>query len=45
LELLWHEDLLLILFDDLLIVLLLRGHVLNYLVIYLHEMIMRHLIR
>jgi hypothetical protein len=45
LELLRHEDLLLILFDDLLVVLLLRGHVFNYLVIYMHEMIMRHLIR
>jgi hypothetical protein len=45
LELLWHEDLLLVLFDDLLVVLLLRSHVLNYLVIYMHKMIMRHLIR
>jgi hypothetical protein len=45
LKLLQHEDLLLVLFDDLLVVLLLHGHVVNYLVIYMHEMIMRHLIR
>jgi hypothetical protein len=44
LELLRRKDLLLVLFDDLLVVLLLRGHVLNYLVIYMHEIIMRHLI-
>jgi hypothetical protein len=36
LELFGHEDLL-ILHDDLLVVLLLRGHVLDYLVIYMHE--------
>jgi hypothetical protein len=42
-ELLWHEDLLLKLFDNLLVVLLLHSHVLNYLVIYMHEMIIRHL--
>jgi hypothetical protein len=45
LELLRHKDLLLVLFDDLLVVLLLCGHILNYLVIYMHEMIMQHLIR
>jgi hypothetical protein len=38
LELLRHEDLLLVLFDDILIVWLLRDHVLNYLVIYTYEM-------
>jgi hypothetical protein len=37
LELLRHEDLL-VLFDDLLIVRLLRGYVLNYLVIYMYKM-------
>jgi hypothetical protein len=37
LELLWHEDLL-ILLDDLLVVWLLYGHVLHYLVIYMYEM-------
>jgi hypothetical protein len=42
LELLRHEDLLLILLEDLLVVLLLHGHVLNYLVIYMHEMTMRY---
>jgi hypothetical protein len=36
LELLRHENLLLILLDDFLVVLLLRGHVLGYLVIYMH---------
>jgi hypothetical protein len=44
LELLRHDDLLLVLLDDFLIVLLLHGHVLNFLVIYMHAMIMRHLI-
>jgi hypothetical protein len=45
LELLRYKDFLLVLLDDLLIVLLLRGHVLNLLVIYMHAMIIRHLIR
>jgi hypothetical protein len=35
----------LVLLDDLLIVLLLRGHVLNFLVIYMHAMIIRLLTR
>jgi hypothetical protein len=43
LELLRHEDLPLVLLDDFLLVRLLRGHVLNFLVIYMHAMIMRHL--
>jgi hypothetical protein len=38
LELLWHKDLVLVLFNDLLVVRLLRGHVLNYLAIYIYEM-------
>jgi hypothetical protein len=45
LELLWYKDFLLVLLDDFLVVLLLRGHVLNLLVIYMHAMIIRHLIR
>jgi hypothetical protein len=45
LELLRHEDFLLELLDDLLIVLLLRGHVLDSLVIYMHAMTKPHLKR
>jgi hypothetical protein len=44
LELLRYKDLL-VLLDDFLIVLLLHGHVLNLLVIYMHAMIIPHLIR
>jgi hypothetical protein len=40
-----HENLLVVLLHDLLVVLLLRGHVLNYLVIYMYEMITRYLIK
>jgi hypothetical protein len=45
LELLQYKDFLLVLLDDLLEVLLLRGHVLNHLVIYMHAMITPHLKR
>jgi hypothetical protein len=45
LELLRYKDFLLVLLDDFLIVLLLRGHVLNLLVIYMHAMIIPHLLR
>jgi hypothetical protein len=44
LELLQYEDLLLVLLDDFLVVLLLCGHILNFLVIYMHAMIIQHLI-
>jgi hypothetical protein len=44
LELLRYKDFLLVLLDDLIVVLLLCGHVLNLLVIYMHAMIIRHLI-
>jgi hypothetical protein len=43
LELLRYKDFLLILLDDFLVVLLLRGHVLDRLVIYIHAMIKSHL--
>jgi hypothetical protein len=43
LELLRYEDLLLILLDDFLVVLLLCGHVLDFLVIYMHAMIIQYL--
>jgi hypothetical protein len=39
LKLLRYEDLLLVLLNDFLVVLLLRDHVLNFLVIYMHAMI------
>jgi hypothetical protein len=45
LELLRYKDFLLVLLDDFLEVLLLRGHVLNHLMIYIHAMIIPHLIR
>jgi hypothetical protein len=45
LELLRYKDLILVLLDDFLVVLLLRGHVHNFLVIYMHAMITRHLTR
>jgi hypothetical protein len=45
LELLRYKDFLLVLLDDFLEVLLLRGHVLIHLVIYMHTMIIPHLIR
>jgi hypothetical protein len=43
LELLWYKDFLLVLLNDFLVVLLLRGHILNLLVIYMHAMIIPHL--
>ena len=39
-----HEDLLLVLLNDLLVVLFIHGHELYQLVIYMHEMMMQHLI-
>jgi hypothetical protein len=36
LELLWHEDLLLILFDDLLVLLIVTGPELHQIVLYMH---------
>ena len=39
-----HEDLLLVLLDDLLILLLARSYELYQLVIYMHEMMMQHLV-
>ena len=39
-----HEDLLIVLLNDLLIVLFIHGHELYQLVIYMHEMMMQHLI-
>ena len=39
-----HEDLLLILLNDLLIVLSVRRHELYQLMIYMHEMMMQHLV-
>jgi hypothetical protein len=43
LELLRHEDLLLILFDDLLILLIVNGPKLNQVVLYMHAIMMQHL--
>jgi hypothetical protein len=43
LELLRYKDFLLVLLDDFFVFLLLRGHVLNLLVIYMHAMIIPHL--
>jgi hypothetical protein len=43
LELLRYKDFLLVLLDDFLVVLLLRGHILDLLVIYMHARIMPHL--
>jgi hypothetical protein len=45
LELLRYKDFLLVLLNDFLVVLLLRGHVLNLHVIYMHAMIIPHLRR
>ena len=39
-----HEDLLLILLDHLLILLLVHGHELYQFVIYMHEMMVQHLV-
>ena len=39
-----HEDLLLVLLNDLFVVLLVRRHKLYQLVIYMHEMMMQHLV-
>ena len=39
-----HEDLLLILLDDFLVVLFINGHALYQLVIYMHEMMMQYLV-
>ena len=39
-----HEDLLLILLDDLLVLLFVHRHELYQLVIYMHEMMMQHLV-
>ena len=39
-----HEDLLLVLLDDLLILLFTNGHELYRFMIYIHEMMMRHLV-
>jgi hypothetical protein len=44
LELLWHEDLLLVLFDDLLILLIVDGHELHQVVLYMHAIMMQHLV-
>ena len=41
-DLLLHEDLLLILFNHLLVFLLARGHELHQLVLYMHAMMMQH---
>ena len=41
---LWHEDLLLVLPDYILVLRLARGHELYQLVIYMHEMMMQHLV-
>ena len=41
-DLLLHGDLLLILFNHLLVLLLVRGHELHQLVLYMHAMIMQH---
>ena len=42
-DLLLHDDLLLILFNHLLVLLLARGHELHQLVLYMHAMMMQHL--
>ena len=39
-----HEDLLLVLLNDLFIILFIHGHELYQLVIYMHEMMMQHLV-
>ena len=39
-----HEDLLLVLLNDLFVILFIHGHELYQLVIYMHEMMMQHLI-
>jgi hypothetical protein len=39
-----HEDLLLVLFDDLLVLLIVDGHELNKVVLYMHAMMMQHLV-
>jgi hypothetical protein len=43
-ELLLYEYLLLVLFYDLLVLLITRGHVLHQLVLYMHTMMMQHLV-
>ena len=43
-DLLLHDDLLLILFNHLLVFLLARGHELHQLVLYMHAMMMQHLV-
>jgi hypothetical protein len=44
LELLWHKDLLLVLFDDLLILLIVDGHELHQVVLYMHAIMTQHLV-
>ena len=39
-----HEDLLLVLLNDLFVILFVHGHELYQLVIYMHEMMMQHLV-
>ena len=39
-----HEDLLLVFLDDFLVLLFINGHELYQLVIYMHEMMMQHLV-
>ena len=41
-DLLLHEELLLILFNHLLVLLLARGHELHQLILYMHAMMMQH---
>ena len=43
-DLLLHEDILLVLFNHLLVLLLAHGHELNQLILYMHAMMMQHLI-
>ena len=43
-DLLLHEDLLLVLLDHLLVLLLAHGHELHQLVLYMHAMMMQHLV-
>ena len=43
-DVLLHEDLLLVLFDDFVVLLLARSHELYQLVIYMHEMMMQRLV-
>jgi hypothetical protein len=43
-ELLWHEDFLLVLFDDLLILLIVDGHELHQVILYMYVIMMQHLV-